>query len=65
MTVDELSRKLQVGKSTVYRWVHYEYIPHVKLGSSVRFSEPAVERWLRSKERKGRKTLRVDVFSRE
>lgn len=62
MTVEELSAKLQVGKSTIYRWVHYEFIPHVKLGSSVRFDENAVERWLRSKERSGRNRLHTDVL---
>jgi len=65
LTVDELSRKLQVGRSTIYRWVHYGFIPHVKLGSSVRFNELTVERWLRARERKGRKTIGMDVSSRE
>lgn len=65
MTVGELSAKLQVGKSTIYRWVHYEFIPHVKLGSSVRFDENAVERWLKSKERSGRNSLGIDAFSRD
>jgi excisionase family DNA binding protein len=65
LTVEELSQKLQVGRSTIYRWVHYDYIPHVKLGSSVRFSESAVERWLKSKERSGRATLNIDVSTWE
>lgn len=65
LTVEELSAKLQVGKSTIYRWVHYEFIPHVKLGSSVRFDEDAVQRWLKSKERSGRNSLEIDVFSRD
>ena len=61
LTVEELSQKLQVGKSTIYRWVHFDYIPHIKLGTSVRFSESTVDRWVRSKERSGRATLKVDV----
>ena len=61
LTVEELSQKLQVGKSTIYRWVHFDYIPHVKLGTAVRFSESTVEKWLKSKERSGRTTLNIDV----
>ena len=65
LTVRELSHKLGVGESTIYRWVHYDYIPHVKLGSAVRFNETAVEMWVRSKERRGRRTLRIDMFPRD
>jgi excisionase family DNA binding protein len=65
LTVKDVSDKLRVGKSTVYRWVHYEYIPHVKLGTSVRFNERTIERWLRNKERSGKNELRIDVTLRE
>lgn len=65
LTIDELSDKLQIGKSTIYRWVHCDYIPHVKLGSSVRFSERSVDRWLRGRESPGRSRLRIEVFPRE
>ncbi len=65
LTVEELSDKLKVGKSTVYRWVHYDYIPHVKLGSSVRFSEKAVDRWLRARESQGRSRLMIEVIPRD
>ncbi len=61
LTVEELSQKLHVGKSTIYRWVHFDYIPYVKLGTSVRFSESAVEKWVKSKERSGRATPNIDV----
>jgi len=61
LTVEELSQKLQVGKSTIYRWVHFDYIPHVKLGAAVRFSESTVEKWVKSRERSGRTTLNIDV----
>jgi excisionase family DNA binding protein len=57
LTVEELSDKLKVGKSTVYRWVHYDYIPYVKLGGAVRFNKVAVEKWLKSRERNGRNRL--------
>jgi excisionase family DNA binding protein len=60
LRVEELSRKLKVGKPTVYRWVHYDYIPHVKLGTSVRFNEKTVEKWVKSRERMGKRDLIVD-----
>ena len=65
LTIDELSDKLRVGKSTIYRWVHYDYIPHVKLGSSVRFSESAVNKWLKARESKGRNRLIVEIIPRD
>jgi excisionase family DNA binding protein len=63
LTVEEVSGKLKVGKSTIYRWVHYEYIPHVKLGGTVRFNEKAVEKWLRNRERSGRSQLPAENIS--
>ena len=65
LTIDELSDKLRVGESPIYRWVHYDYIPHAKRGSSVRFSETAVNKWLRVRENKWRSHLRLDFSSRE
>ncbi|MFC1692244.1 hypothetical protein ACFL1R_01925 [Candidatus Latescibacterota bacterium] len=31
--------------------MHYEYIPHFKLGGAVRFHQKAVEKWLRERGR--------------
>lgn len=30
ITPKQLSELLQVGLSTVYKWVHYRFVPHVK-----------------------------------
>ena len=61
LTVEELSDKLKVGKSTVYRWVHYDFIPHIKLGGAVRFDERSVRKWLRAREQVGRVHLKIDI----
>ncbi len=61
LTIDELSDKLKVSKSTVYRWVHYDFIPHIKLGGAVRFKEKSVDKWLRDREKAGRARLRVEI----
>jgi excisionase family DNA binding protein len=57
LTADELSEILKVSTSTIYRWVHYEYIPHFKLGGAVRFRQNAVEKWLKERETEGRKRI--------
>jgi len=59
LTVEELSKILQVRQSTVYKWVHYQYIPHVKIGSLVRFRSAKIERWIEQRAKKGRKTYKL------
>ena len=46
LTVEELSDRLQVGKSTIYRWFQSDFVPYFKVGRVVRFDEGAVRRWL-------------------
>jgi len=36
LTVKELSEKLKVGQSTIYRWVNLEQIPYVRIVGVVR-----------------------------
>jgi len=50
----EVAELLQVQKSTVYKWAHYNYIPHVKLGRSLRFRKKVIDRWVKKKERERR-----------
>ena len=61
MTAKQLSELLQVGLPTVYKWVHYGYVPHVKLGISIRFKEKKIEEWLKKRERRGRSTYKIHV----
>lgn len=61
LTVKQLSELLQVGLPTVYKWVHYGYVPYIKLGTSVRFKADKIEAWLKKRENKGRKSYRMPV----
>ncbi len=61
LTIKEICEQLQVSQSLVYKWVHYDYIPHVKLGTLVRFSEIEVDRWLKNKTKKGRDHMRLQI----
>ncbi len=53
----EVGELLQVRESTIYKWVHYGYIPHIKLGSSLRFNRDSILKWAKSNETKGRKQV--------
>ena len=59
LTPKQLSELLQVGLPTVYKWAHYGYVPHVKLGIAIRFKEKKIEEWLKKRERKGRASYRI------
>jgi len=49
MTINELSKILQVKCKTIYDWVHKKRIPYYKLEGSLRFNEDEILKWLKSK----------------
>ncbi len=49
MDIKELSDKLGVEVSTIYKWTHQRKIPFVHVGKLVRFSEAAVMTWLQQR----------------
>ena len=61
LTPKELSETLQVGRSTIYQWVNYGFVPYVKIGSIIRFREADIEKWLNNRKRKGRAMLKIEV----
>lgn len=65
LTVDDLSNALQVSRSTVYRWVQSDFVPHLKIGGTVRFDEKAVRRWLDKRSYAGKSKMCTEIDSRE
>ncbi len=61
LTIQQVSDLLQVSRSLVYKWVHYDFVPYVKIGSVLRFKESELNRWLKNKEHKGRVQYRIDT----
>ena len=57
LKADEVAAMFQVRESTIYKWVHYGYIPHVKLGAALRFDRDSLLKWIKDKETKGRKQM--------
>jgi len=60
LTPKQVSELLQVDLSTVYKWSHMEFIPHVRLGRSIRFIEGEVAEWLLKRREAGRTSLRYN-----
>lgn len=54
LTVNDLSKILQISVCTIYRMVHQGEIPFIKIRHSVRFKEREIEVWLIKRGRKGR-----------
>jgi len=61
LTIDQVCDLLQVSKSLVYKWVHCQFIPHIKIGSLVRFKESEIIRWIKLREKRGRNNYKIDV----
>jgi excisionase family DNA binding protein len=61
MNTSQVARWLNMSESTIRKWVHYGYIPHVKLGRAVRFKEKDVEAWIEERTEAGRATLAPEI----
>ncbi len=57
----QVAKWLCVAESTLRKWVHYGFIPHVKLGRAVRFRAKDIERWLQERTEQGRTTLAPEI----
>ena len=54
LSVQEASEILGVKVSTLYSWIHQGYVPHIKLGRLVKFSESDLSQWVEDKKQEGR-----------
>lgn len=46
MNVVMVSEYLHVAKSTIYKWVESDFIPHKKLGKKVLFIKKDIDQWV-------------------
>ena len=61
LNTDQAAELLSVKPSTIRKWVHYGFIPHVKIGSCVRFVERDIEAWVQQRSSEGRISLCPEV----
>jgi len=65
LTPKQLSEFLQIEVSTVYKWTHYGYVPHFKIGGNIRFDLAQIKRWLNRRQKRGRDTYKLEVSLEE
>jgi excisionase family DNA binding protein len=53
-TANEIACSLNVKESTVRKWVHEGFIPHIKLGRALRFDTQDVIDWVKRRKQAGR-----------
>jgi excisionase family DNA binding protein len=53
LTIKELSNKLQVSPSWIYKKARCKIIPHFRIGGTIRFSKSEIDNWLQSHHVKG------------
>ena len=46
MDIAKLSKRLGIPKNTLYDWVAFGRIPHLKLGKLIRFEPETINNWL-------------------
>lgn len=51
ITLDDLAARLSLGKSTIYKLMAADGLPHLKVGRAVRFSLEEVSAWLSKRKR--------------
>ena len=61
LTTAQVAEWLNVSESTIRKWVHYGFIPYVKIGRCVRFIREDIEKWLQERTEKGRNTLAPEI----
>jgi excisionase family DNA binding protein len=61
LTPHEIADFLGVKLSTIYSWTHTGFIPHIKLGSLLRFREKDVQDWVDRRATRGRTKQRLEL----
>lgn len=61
LTIQQVSDLLQVSRSLVYKWVHYDFMPYIKLGNLLRFRESDLVGWLKRRSHRGRESFKVHM----
>lgn len=44
--IDDLCHYLKIKRQTIYNWIHFKKIPHIKLHGLLRFEKKAIEEWV-------------------
>jgi excisionase family DNA binding protein len=59
LTVTQLCARLELRERVVIAWVHREQIPHIKIGTELRFRWKDIEAWIEAQTKSRPATLPV------
>jgi excisionase family DNA binding protein len=62
LNIQEIAEYLGVRESTIYKWTHEGYIPHIKIGKFLRFKIRDIDKWIDKKAKNGRIIRRINVY---
>ncbi len=62
LTLSQVCDLLQVSPALVYKWVHYGFMPYIKIGRLLRFKESELNIWLNKRLRKERSAYKVKLL---
>ncbi len=51
LTINETAERFGIAKTTLYKWTHERYIPHMKVGRYVYFNPDELQEWFAGKGR--------------
>ena len=61
LTISQVAEVLQVSRSLIYKWVHYDFVPHIKIGNVLRFRESELIRWIKRRSQNGRNSQKINI----
>ena len=67
-SVNQCAQALGISMATIYAWVHQQRIPHIKIGSALRFDPERIRQWVEEQAREPNtrgargKDSRVDIL---
>ena len=62
LTAKQAAEYLKVKLSTIRKWTHLDFIPHVKFRGAVRYDQAKLDEWIEKRSKEGRTKLKKSAY---